>query len=341
MLRSIQRMNAWQRILMFVLIFGGGLFALVAVTVLLVSNTVNTRGEAVALSKDVTVKQFVELPDNDAYPAAVAAAPNGTVYTGSYKTGTLWVMDAVGDISEVPGSRDALGSVSGLTVAPDGSLFIVDRKESDPRTTGGSIKRLTPDGKISTFAESPDDKGFTSPDDIAVDAAGNVYVSDRGRDTVWRFAPDGTGATAWWTPPLLEGVENYEPTGLAYDAGHNALLITDGVVNTLYRVSIDDLTSELLYRHGDRPDAPGFDGLTITPEGVIYLAALGQNGIARLDGDNLAYVAGLFRGSSDVDYSAINHRLYVTNFDSSSLVVSALAPRLPFALDEIDLSGSQ
>jgi len=338
MLQSIQRMNTWQRILLFIPIFGGGLFALVAVTVLLVSNTINTRGTSVALSDTVTVKQFVTLSDNDAYPAAVAVAPNGTIYTGSYKTGTLWSITPAGDITEIPGSRDAIGAVSGLTVAPDGTLYIVDRSESDPRTTGGSIKRLTPDGKITTFAESPGTTGFTSPDDIAVDAAGNVYVSDRGRDTVWRFTPDGSSAIAWWTPPLLDGVENYEPTGLAYDAARSALLITDGIVNTLYRVSADGVTSELLYRHGDRPDAPGFDGLTITPDGVIYLAALGQNGVARLDGDALTYIAGLFRGSSDVDYSAVNNRLYVTNFDSSSLVVSALTPRLPFALDEIDLS---
>lgn len=341
MLRSLQNMNTWQRILVFILIFGGGLFALVALTTVLVSNTINTRSVSVALSKDVTIKQFAALPDDDAYPAALAVAPDGTVYTGSYKTGALWAITPAGDSHEIPGSRDAIGAVAGLTVAPDGTLYIVDQNDADPRTTGGSIKRLTPDGKISAFVESPDDKGFTSPDDIAVDAAGNVYVSDRGRDTVWRFAPDGSSAAAWWIPPILDGVESYEPTGLAYDAVHNALLISDGVVNTLYRVSIDGSTSELLYRHGDRPDAPGFDGLTVTPDGVVYIAALGQNGIARLDGTTLTYIAGLFRGSSDVEYSAVNNRLYVTNFDSASLAITALSPRLPFALDEIDLSASQ
>jgi sugar lactone lactonase YvrE len=336
---SLQNMRTWQRIVLFVLIFGGGLFALVAITVLLISNTISTRTVSVALTKDVMVKQFVALPDDDAYPAAVAVAPDGTVYTGSYKTGALWKIDTAGSISEVPGSRDAIGAVAGLTVAPDGTVYIVDQDDADPRTSGGEIQRLTPDGTISVFVDEPDATGFTSPDDITVDAAGNVYVSDRGRDTVWRFNRDGSGAVGWWTPPLLDGVESYEPTGLAYDAADNTLLITDGTVNTIYRVSIDGLTSELLYRHGDRPDAPGFDGITITPDGVIYVAALGQNGIARLDGSDLTYIAGQFRGSSDVDYSATNHKLYVTNFDSAALAISALSPRLPFALDEIDLNG--
>jgi streptogramin lyase len=341
MLRSLQNRSTWQRILLFILFFGGGLFALIAITVLLISNTLNQRGESVALTKDVTVKQFAVLPDNDAYPAALAVAPDGMVYTGSYKTGILWRISPAGEVAEIPGSRDAIGAVAGLAFGPDALLYIVDQEDADPRTSGGSIKRLLRDGQITTFASAPDDKGFTSPDDIVLDALGNVYVSDRGRDTVWRFTPDGSSATAWWTPPLIEGVQNYEPTGLAYDALHNALLITDGTVNTLYRVSIDGATSELLYRHGDRPDAPGFDGLTVTPDGIIYLAALGQNGIARLDGSSLTYIAGLFRGASDVDYSAVNNKLYVTNFDSASLAISVLSPRLPFALDEIDLPGGQ
>jgi DNA-binding beta-propeller fold protein YncE len=137
----------------------------------------------------------------------------------------------------------------------------------------------------------------------------------------------------------MEGVQAYEPTGLAYDAVQNALLVTDGSNNLLYRVSLSDASTELLYQHGERPNAPGFDGLTITSDGVIYIAALGQNGIARLDGDTLVYIAGLFRGSSDIDHDSGTKRLYVTNFDSASLAYTVLAPRLPFALDVIQLAG--
>lgn len=338
MLQNIQRLRPVQRLIVFILIFGGGLFALIALTVVLISGTINTRTASQALTSEVKVREFAALPDNDAYPAALAVAGDGSVYTGSYKSGALWKISPQGAISEVPGSREALGAISGLAAGKDGSVYIVDQDDADPRTSGGRIQRLNPDGTISLFAAQPDTQGFVSPDDIALDGTGNLYVSDRGRDVIWRFTADGTG-TAWWTAPTLEGVQSYEPTGLAYDASHDALLVTDGLNNLVYRVSLRDASSELLYQHGERPNPPGLDGVTITPEGAIYIAALGQNGIARLEGDALVYVAGLFRGSSDVDYDPETKRLYVTNFDSASLAYPVLIPRLPFALDVIELSG--
>jgi hypothetical protein len=103
-------------------------------------------------------------------------------------------------------------------------------------------------------------------------------------------------------------------------------------------VVLADGATETLYQHGLRTNPPGFDGVTLTPDGTVYIAATGQNGVARLEGSELLYVAGLFRGASDVEYSAPN-RLIVTNFDSFSLVVPAVQPRLPFALDVLELGG--
>lgn len=340
MLRNIQSLSRVQRIVVFVLIFGGGLFALLAVTFLLVRNSIfnSPRNEGVSLVVGITVKPFATLPGDDAYPAAVAVALDGTVYTGSYKTGALWKIDATGNSVEVPGSNDAIGAVSGLTVGSDGTLYIVDQNDADPNTNGGTIKRLTTDGSISEVVAQPDEQGFTTPDDIALDASGNIYVSDRGRDVVWRFAPDGSAASEWWKPPTLDGVTTYEPTGLAYNPVSQSIIVTDGPNNTVYSVAVADASSTLLYRHGERPNPPFFDGVTVTPAGVIYVSALDQNGVAQLDGDNLSYVAGLFRIPSDVDYSVTANKLYVTNFDSSSLVVAGSTPRLPFTIDEVDLN---
>ncbi|MCZ2097353.1 MAG: hypothetical protein LC121_14045 [Anaerolineae bacterium] len=52
----------------------------------------------------------------------------------------------------------------------------------------------------------------------------------------------------------------------------------------------------------------------------------------------LDYVAGLFRGSSDVEYAAPN-RLYVTNFDQASIVIPVVRPQLPFAIDVIEFTS--
>lgn len=343
MLQNIQRLPRGQRLLIFALIFGGGLFVLVAITVLLIRGTLtpDARSQGRALDTSLTVNEFAILPDEDAYPAALVVAPDGRVYTGSYKTGKLWVVTPQGEVSAVTTTGEPLNAVTGLTSAPDGSLYIVDQSDADPRTDGGSVKRMSPDGTVALFANIPDDRGFISPDDVTLDALGRVYVSDRSRAEVWRFNPDGTGAELWWIPPLLEGVTSYAPTGLAYDATNNAVLITDGTNDTLYRVPVDaPANGQLLYSHAGRPNPPGFDGLTITPQGVIYIAALGQRGIARLEGQDLIYIAGLFRGPSDVDYAAPD-KLYVTNWDQYSLAVTTSKPFLPFALDVITFGAGE
>lgn len=343
MLRNIQSLSRPQRVLVFTLLFGGVLLALLAVSAALILGALNSNPRLAAMpqAEGVTVREFAALPDDDAYPAAVAAAPDGRVVTASYKTGAIYAISPDGQqVTELPGSRDAIGAAAGLGFAPDGSLLIVDHLDADVRTSGGLVKRLTPDGRFADFASINDERGFILPHEITFDAQGNVYISDRGRDEVWRFNPDGSGGVAWWESPVEAGNQRgYDPTGLAYDPMQDAIIITDGSQDIIYRVSVASADTELLYRHTTQADLPGFDGVTVTPEGVIYVAALSTNRVFRLDSGSLVPVAGPFRGASDVVYAAPN-RLYVTNFDQFSLVVPAVGARLPFALDVIELGGS-
>lgn len=334
MLRNLQSMGVWQRRLVFFLIFGGGLLALLAITLLLVTQALNspTRVMSVALAPDVTVRQFAVLPDDDAYPAALAAAPDGTVYTGSFASGAVWQITPEGDVTEVPGAREALGAVVGLAVEPGGSLLVIDQLDTDPRSAGGQLARIA-DGAVAIVAEV----GFIAPNDLALDAQGRIYVSDSGANVVWRFDADGANGSIWWISPEQGDVQP-AVTGLAYDPLRDAIVITDPEINDVYRVSVADGTSEVIYHHGDRATPPGFDGVTVTPDGAIYVAALAQNGVARVDDGRLDYIAGLFRGSSDVDYAAPN-RLYVTNFDQASIVIPVVRPQLPFALDVIEFTS--
>ena len=236
-------------------------------------------------------------------------------------------------MTEIPGTRDAIGSAMGLTVAPDGALLVVDQLDTDPRTSGGKLVRVAA-GAITTFAEM----GFVAPNDVTVDAIGQVYVSDSGANEVWRFAADGANGAIWWDSPAPDSPKRPAVTGLAYDPVSDAIIITDPEVNDIYRVTVADAATEVVYHHGERANPPGFDGVTVTPEGVIYVASLGQNGIAQVNDGKLDYIAGLFRGASDVEYAAPN-RLYVSNFDQSSIVIPLVHPELPFALDVIELQN--
>src|SRR5947209_6006841 len=134
MIKNLQRFSVWQRRLIFFSIFGGVIVALIAFTWILINQTLNSgvRVTAVPLNAQTTVHQFAALPDDNAYPSSVAVAPDGTVYTGSFATGAIWGISPSGGVTEVPGTRDAIGAVMGLAVASDGSLLVVDQLDTDP-----------------------------------------------------------------------------------------------------------------------------------------------------------------------------------------------------------------
>lgn len=350
MLGNVQRMSLWQRRLFFFLIFGGVLMAMVAVFWLLARQALigGPRIVAGALVENVTIREFAALPGDDVYPAAVATAPDGTVYTGSYKTGAIWSITPDGVIKEIPGTRDGIGAVSGIAVDSDGSLLVVDQLDADPRNVGGKVVRVSlPDGTVSDFATITDERGFIAPNDIVIDSTGSAYVSDPGRNEIWRFAPDDSG-TIWWVPPAPEAPTTGSSapprrglTGLAYDSVADALIVTDPEFNDIFRVAIADGAWEQIYHHGDRNRPPGFDGATVAPDGTLYVATLGTNGVAIVRDNELEYIAGVFRGASDVEFAAPN-RLYVTNFDQASLapiILPLFAPQLPFAIDVIELGA--
>lgn len=337
MMQRIQQRPESQRKLIFAVFITIGILAIVGLAASLFLLSLNVgRDQSVALIEGVTVQEFAILPDDDAYPAAVAVGPDGRIYTGSYASGVVWSITADGGLREIPRSREQIGAVSGLSVGPDGTLYIVDQLDSDILTLGGEIKRIGPDETISSFAQIDDERGFLLPDDITLDSEGNVYVSDRGRAEIWRFSARGEGIL-WWSAPPATGERNPAPTGLAYDSASDSLLITDSNLDIIYRVGLEDESTDILYDHDGADLAPGLDGISVAPDGTIYAAALAQNGLVRLDDGALTYIAGVFRGISDVAYS--EGHIYASNFDSFSLLVPLVRPRLPFAIDVIDLSG--
>ena len=296
------------------------------------------RSRAVALLAGITVAEFIALPDDNAYPAALAVATDGTLYTGSYQNGALWAISPAGAISEIPEGRASIGSVSGLDVAPDGALFILDRIA--PLDAKGAIIWRYADGALNAIVEIPADAtvGVLLPDDIVVDRDGLIYISDRDPARIWRYSGDGLNLGIFWRPSA--GVEA-APTGLAYDAARHALVITDSAQDAVYRVPAGATelreavaATETLFNDEGR-EGYGFDGVTVAPDGEIYLALLGWNRAARLDEGGLTMLARDFRGASDLAFDAARARLYVTNWNQFSLGF-ATRPQLPFAIDVIE-----
>ena len=71
-----------------------------------------------------------------------------------------------------------------------------------------TVSKVTPAGAVSAFAT-----GFTNPDNLAFDAAGNLYVGNYSATSVSKVTPAGVVST------YIDGIAN--PAGLAIDAAGN------------------------------------------------------------------------------------------------------------------------
>ncbi len=325
------------RALLFLLLslaFGAAL--IVAMTWFVIGSA--PRSQAVAVAKNLSVSEFVTLPDDDAYPAALAIDADGTLYTGSYETGALWSISPDGDRRELPGSRERIGAVSGLDSASDGALYILDRIA--PLNAEGALVWRYADGDLAPLFEIRSEAFFGNvlPDDIAVDSEGRIYISDR-LGHVLRYSMMGEplghrGDVYWWAAPCRE---KCEITGIAYDRANNALVIADPADESVYRVDITDGPPgdrRTLLRGAAQKSDFGFDGIALSPDGDIYIALLNWNRVARVADGELVMLAKDFRGASDVTYDGTRNRLYVTNWNQFGLAFGT-RPQLPFAIDVI------
>jgi sugar lactone lactonase YvrE len=231
-------------------------------------------------------------------------------------------------------------------------VYILDRI-SPLFTEGAKVWKLSADDTLTLVKDLTGTQAdiMQLPDDIAVDNAGRIYITDRGsdhnHDIIYRINPDGTEGV-WWQSPPVTNARLYAPTGLAYQPETNVLYVTDSLLDILYQIPIleDGSAGEniVLYdrRQGNQEVPPSFDGITLDSEGRIFVSGLGNNRLGMYDPNTglMTYVAGQFRSPADVVYDPLTQRLFVANWDQRSLLPSQVLfvevetkPHLPFAID--------
>jgi DNA-binding beta-propeller fold protein YncE len=105
---------------------------------------------------------------------------------------------------------------SGMAFDGAGNLFI--------GTGTGSIFKLTPDGKRSTYASG------LQPEHLAFDHSGNLFVSDRNNQSILKLTPDGKKST------FAIGIK--EPVDLSFDDKSN-LFVLDKDANSILEFTPD------------------------------------------------------------------------------------------------------
>jgi hypothetical protein len=233
--------------------------------------------------------------------AALAVSGNGTIYTVA---GT----GAAGFSGDGGSARSAaLNTPAGLLVDGGGNLYVSD-------TGNHRIRKVSPAGVITTIAGTGSG-GFSgdggpatsaqlfSPQGLALDGRGNLYVADTGNNRVRRIAPDGTISTVAGNGVQDQSEEDTPATEAALNAP--AAVAVDGAGN-LYVAERDRVlripgdgrihtVAGHIYDSGYNGDGiPGpsatlYDpqGLAVDGAGNVYIADSGTQRLRRVGTDGI------------------------------------------------------
>jgi gluconolactonase len=171
--------------------------------------------------------------------------------------------------------REPSGRANGMIFDSIGRLIVAE----GANTGGGRRVSITArDGTVRTFADSYDNKRFNSPNDVAVDREGHVYVSDpryvgnepRELDTEGVYLIGLQGDSI----PLLTTA--LKPNGLALSPDEKTLYISDNGARRRALIAAnrgpDGKVSKARVIH-DFGAGRGIDGMTVTTDGRIVAAS--------------------------------------------------------------------
>jgi len=244
-------------------------------------------------------------------PFGVAVDGSGNVYVADSYNDVIRKITPDGAVTTLAGavgqyaSADGTGSSArfaapiGIAVDGSGMVYVGD-------TYNDTIRKITPDGVVTTLAGSAGNAGsvdgtgtaalFHSPAGVAVDGSGNVYVADANNSTIRKITPfgavttfagsagntgngDGTGSLARFYTPKAVAVDG---TGNIYvaDTGNNTIrLITPtGVVTTF-------AGSGAFGNFDGASSAAGFTaptGVAVDGSGNVYVADNGDHSLRKI-----------------------------------------------------------
>jgi sugar lactone lactonase YvrE len=185
-------------------------------------------------------------------PVGVACDAWGNVYAGGIG-GTGWVAKIAPDgkvtnllVGNPPGIQ-----VHAVAVAPDGALLIAEQNL-------GRIMRMDP--LLGTMLDPYWIPNLNRPKNMAWDSYGNLYVVQRGSNTVTKYDPDGKPLPFTLTGEKLNG-----PFGIAFDG-----------ISTLYVSSANPPANLInaIALQGDQGVVTTFAPGMANPGGVVFQSSL-------------------------------------------------------------------
>lgn len=248
-------------------------------------------------------------------PRAVAVDAGGNLYVADNGNNAVRKVDTSGAITTLAGKAGTFGSVDGIGAAARfnlptgiaidsaGNLYVAEQPTS-------VIRKVTPAGVVTTLAGTATNSGrtdatgaaarFDRPTSVAVDSAGNVYVTDYANQLIRKITAAGvvstlagTGGVAGYqdgTGYLLSPSMFRNPSSATFDAAGN-LYIADTNNNSIRKISRGGIVT-LLAGNGSSAgtgDGTGTDarfngpaGIVAASDGTLYVADTGNHTIRKV-----------------------------------------------------------
>ncbi len=241
-------------------------------------------------------------PANASFGVAVDAA--GNVYVSDGSSHRILKITPNGTAGTLAGSNQGYADGPGTTaqfnlpwgVAVDaaGIVYVAD-------ALNNRIRKIAPDGTVSTLAGSTqgfaDGQGanglFNLPTGIAVDASGNVYVTDNGNYKIRKISGSGNvttvaGSTVGYADGSAATAQFYSPYGVALDVNGN-IYIGDDANNVIRKITPDGNVTTVagsIYGYADGQGANAkfgnVKGVAVDAGGIIYAADSGNGRIRKV-----------------------------------------------------------
>jgi len=245
-------------------------------------------------------------------PGGLAATSAGVIYVTDTANATIRRIAADGTVTTLAGSTTARGNADatgtqatfsaplGIALDAAGNLYVAD-------STNHTIRKVTSSGVVTTLAGAAGVAGyvdatgtaarFNYPAGIAVDAAGNVFVSDRSNNVIRRISTAGAVSTFAGVVGVSgsddgtgSGALFNQPGGLVFDASGN-LYVADTGNNTIRVITPAGAVTTLagLPTVGGNQDGTGIGAmfnqpraLTIDASGNLYVTDTGNSSIRKV-----------------------------------------------------------
>jgi len=184
-------------------------------------------------------------------PTGVAVDNLGNVFVADYMSNTIKKITPAGAVSVfagsgTPGLLDGTGTAAnfkspyGVAVDANNNVYVADMQNN-------AIRQITPTGVVTTLAGNgtngqADGTGaaarFTLPGSLAVDATGNIFVSDGGNNSIRKITPAGvvTTVAGLGGPTALNNL-NLVGGGLKIDNAGNIIFAHEGK-NSILKITL-------------------------------------------------------------------------------------------------------